>query len=125
MATYNEDTRISQIVRWEEDHEYSRDNITLASGENLSLGAVLGKVTATGQYKELDPSASDGTETAAGILLEDCDASSAATTTVALVRDAIIIDDNLVWGSGVTSSQKTTALSQLKGLGIVARSSAG
>ena len=34
----------------------------------LRKGLVLGKVTATGKYKEYDPSASDGTETARVIL---------------------------------------------------------
>ena len=34
----------------------------------LRKGLVLGKVTATGKYKEYDPSASDGTETARLIL---------------------------------------------------------
>ena len=39
----------------------------------LRKGLVLGKVTATGKYKEYDPSASDGTETAALILVDQVD----------------------------------------------------
>jgi len=39
----------------------------------LRKGLVLGKVTATGKYKEYDPSASDGTETARVILDDDVD----------------------------------------------------
>ena len=38
------------------------------SSTTLSKGLVLGKVTATGKYKEYDSAAVDGTETAAGIL---------------------------------------------------------
>ena len=37
----------------------------------LRKGLVLGKVTASGKYKEYDDNASDGTETAAGILDEE------------------------------------------------------
>lgn len=54
-----------------------KDGITIASGQNLSRGTCLGKVTATGKYKKWDSSASDGTQTLAGILGDDVDASSA------------------------------------------------
>ncbi|MBW1998616.1 MAG: head decoration protein [Deltaproteobacteria bacterium] len=53
----------------------SEVGIVLASGENLSRGAPLGRVTATGKYKEWDPNASDGTQNFRAILAEDCDAS--------------------------------------------------
>lgn len=49
--------------------------IILAAGENLSRGAPLGRITATGKYKEWDPNASDGSQTFAAILAEDCNAS--------------------------------------------------
>lgn len=39
----------------------------------LRKGLVLGKVTATGKYKEYDPSASDGTETARVIIDDEVD----------------------------------------------------
>ena len=39
----------------------------------LRKGLVLGKITATGKYKEYDPSASDGSETAALILVDQAD----------------------------------------------------
>ena len=38
--------------------------ITVLSGETLEAGAVLGKVTASGKYKALDPAAVDGSEVA-------------------------------------------------------------
>ena len=39
----------------------------------LRKGLILGKVTATGEFKEYDPSASDGTETARLILADNVD----------------------------------------------------
>ena len=39
----------------------------------LRKGLVLGKVTATGKYKQYDPNATDGTETAALILVDEVD----------------------------------------------------
>jgi len=40
---------------------------------------------------------------------------------VALVRDAVIDADNLVWPSGATDTQKSAALAQLEAKGIVSR----
>ncbi len=55
----------------------ARVPITIASGSgNLSAGTVLGKITATGKYGPYDDSATDGRQTAVGILGEDVDASS-------------------------------------------------
>lgn len=49
-------------------------SITVASGTDvLAGGTVLGKVTATGKYTAYDGGASDGTETATGILLNRID----------------------------------------------------
>ena len=121
MATYTEGTRLSDIVRWEPGKNYSRDDITVANGENLAMGTVLGKVTSDETYKQIDFSATDGTENAAGILLEDVDASGGARKSIALVREAIILQEDLIWPSGATNAQKSAALSQLKELGIITR----
>jgi len=50
---------------------------TLKSGNNLTRGAVLGKVTASGKYKAYDADATDGSQSIAGILVDDTDATSA------------------------------------------------
>ena len=47
---------------------------TLKVGENLSVGAVLGRVTASGLLVLADDTATDGSEVPFAILLEDCDA---------------------------------------------------
>jgi len=54
----------------------SEYGITLISGQNLTRGAPLGRITASGKYTEWDPNVSDGSETLAAILAEDVDASS-------------------------------------------------
>ncbi|MBC7327553.1 head decoration protein [bacterium] len=58
--------------------------ITIACGyineqqvwDKLSAGTVLGKITASGKYGPYDDSATDGRQTAVGILGEDVDATS-------------------------------------------------
>jgi len=58
------------------DH-YACINVVIAStardgtSTTLRKGLVMGKITASGKYAEYDDGASDGTETAVGILLED------------------------------------------------------
>lgn len=49
----------------------------LVSGQNLSRGALLGKITASDKFTLCDSTASDGSENPQGILAEDCDASAA------------------------------------------------
>ena len=50
--------------------------ITIASGQSLQKGAVLGKVTADGKYKLSASAANDGSEVPDVILAEDIDALS-------------------------------------------------
>ena len=50
------------------------EGVTIASGQNLVKGTCLGKQTANGKYYKWDTAASDGTETLAGILSVDTDA---------------------------------------------------
>lgn len=100
----------------------SREAVTLISGQNLLAGSVLGKITASGKYTQLNPGASDGSEAAAAILFGDSDASAADLAVAAIVRDSEVHKDELVWPSGISGGQKTTALGELLALGIVARS---
>lgn len=59
------------------------DRETILSGQNLSRGDLLGKITDTGasqgKLKLCASSASDGSQTPYAILVDDCDASSADT----------------------------------------------
>ncbi len=89
---------------------------TLASG-NLVSGTVVGKVTATGNFVILAPAATDGSESAAGILIGDLDASSAVEAGIFLAHGEAI-NANLTWPDDITEAQKTVAIAQLRALGI-------
>lgn len=99
----------------------SRETITVLSGETLQAGAVLGKVTASGKYKALDPAAVDGSEAAAGVLYDAVDASAADAEGVAIVRLAEVNAAELVWPDGIIVPEQTTALGELAALNIIAR----
>lgn len=51
------------------------EGATIASGQNLTRGAVLGKVTASGKYVLSASAAVDGSQTPVAVLLQDTDAS--------------------------------------------------
>lgn len=57
--------------------------ITLITGQNLTRGAVLGKITASGKYNLSLSAAVDGSQTPDAILAEDCDATAADKLTIA------------------------------------------
>lgn len=112
----------SDVVKDEGNNRFSRDTDTLASGSGKVIpGAVLGQVTASGKFKPLAPGASDGTQIAAAVILQYADATTADQTVVNLKRRAQVVLQALVWPAGITDAQKSTAIAQLKALGIVPR----
>ena len=64
---------LGDLFEYEAPNLYSRDQDTVAAAQNLSLGTVVGRETATAKLKTLDPRL-DGTETAVGVLGNDVDA---------------------------------------------------
>ena len=128
MAAHTEGNYIGDVLKREFEPLYNRETGTLISGQNLAVGAVLGKITDSGnitdrgKYTAVAPAASDGSEAACAVLLASTDASSADTKTIILARGpAVVAADFLVWPSGATSGQKTAATAQLTALGIVSR----
>lgn len=112
----------SDVVKDEGKNRFSRDTDVLASGSGKVIpGAVLGQVAASGKFKPLAPGASDGTQTAAAVILQYADATSADQSVVNLKRRAQVVLQALVWPAGITDTQKSAAIAQLKALGIVPR----
>lgn len=100
----------------------SRENVTIASGQDLAFGTVVGKITADGTYKAYDDDNNDGSEAAAGVLVgEAVDASSAAKAGVIIVKDAELNPDLLVWASTNDSTDITNGKADLLALGIKLR----
>ncbi len=90
-----------------------------AVGDTFTITVAAGD----GKARALDLDAVDGTQHPAGFMVAACDATSADAKGVAIVRDAIIVD-NLVWPAGITGGQKTAALAELEDLGILTRAQA-
>jgi hypothetical protein len=115
-------TRFSALVKHEYEPQlsYCRESITINdAAATLKVGAVLGKVTATGKYKLCLSAAVDGSQTPAAILIADGMGSStdivlAATTdtkAIVLVRGPVIVADAaLQLGTGTTAAAVKSTL---------------
>ena len=122
MTAITNDLTLGDLLKYEEENLYSRDQVTVVNGQNLKLGAVIGRVSATQKVKALDPSATDGSEVAAGVVLQSIDASAAEKTNGLIVsRQAIVADHALIWPSVITSEEKTAAIAQLEAIGVLVR----
>ena len=122
MATLTEDFHAGAFIVSEANGHRSRESVTIASGQNLKAGAVLGKITASGKYAAYDNAATDGTETAAAVLWDAVDASGGDKPGAIIARDAEVATAALVFAAGQDSTAQTAALADLKAVGIIARS---
>jgi hypothetical protein len=122
MAVKTQSYNLGHLLKYEESgHRFSRDKVTLITGQNLKLGTVLGVITASGKYTQLAVAAVDGSQTAAGVLEQDTDATSADVNTTAITRVAIFADYALIWPGGITTNQKNAAIAQLAALEMLVR----
>lgn len=88
--------------------------ITLASGQNLERGTVLGRITASGKYVKSLAAAADGSQVPSVVLAEDTDASAGDKATVAYFS-GVFNGAALILGTGHTL---TTVSDALRGVGI-------
>ena len=122
MPVITEGLNLGDLLKYEAPNLYSRDQVTVGAGQNLPLGAVVGLVTATGKVKQIDPSATDGSQYAAGVLMQAVDATLIDREDgLMLARHAIVADHALAWPAAITAAEKQAAIAQLKSLGILVR----
>ena len=122
MPVLHEPVHLSDLLKYEAPNLYSRDEVVVASGQSLALGAVVGRVTATHEIVALDPTANDGRENVAGVLIEAVvTAATERRRSVIVSRHAIVFGGSLVLPATLTSEQITAAHAQLTALGIVVR----
>jgi hypothetical protein len=126
MAAIHESLNLGDLLKYEEEClRFSRDQVTVATGQNLELGAVVGRVTATTKIKRFDPTANDGTEHPVGIALEPVDATLIDRDDgIVLARHGIVASHAVVWPVGISADQKAVALAALETRGILIRPAA-
>lgn len=70
-------------------HPHVTRDVTIASGEDLTAGAVLGVITADGTYKLRDKDSADGSQVAKAVLDQDIDASNGAATALVILHGEV------------------------------------
>ena len=125
MSTITEANNLGDLLKYEAPNRYSRDVATIAAGQNLPLGTVLGRKTDDGKHYPIDPAATDGTETAIGVLANEIDATNADRSDAILIaRHAIVAKTALVWPIALTGAQRIFYEQQLADRGVLVRESA-
>jgi hypothetical protein len=123
MPVLTEPPSMGDVLKYEVNPNYTREVITLLAGTAYPVGAVLGRITASGKYKLATSGGSDGAQTASAVLLYAVDATLADATGIVLARGpAIVSRASLAYDATVDDAAKiTTKIGQLAAAGIVAR----
>jgi hypothetical protein len=123
MPVLTEPPSMGDVLKYEVNPNYTREVVTLLAGTAYPLGAVLGRITASGKYKLATSGGSDGAQTASAVLLYAVDATLADATGIVLARGpAIVSRASLAYDATVDDAAKiTTKIGQLAAAGIVAR----
>ncbi|MEN8878031.1 MAG: head decoration protein [Hyphomonas sp.] len=121
MSVLTQPPTMGDVLKYELNPNYTRETITLLAGANYPVGAVLGRITASGKMKLSTAAGSDGAQNAAAVLLYATDASAADQKAVVIVRGpAIVSKATLVFDASVDDTAKTAAKhAQLTALGII------
>lgn len=129
-------TRFSGVIEREYDpaSSFCRDSVVYnGTATTLPVGAVLGKVTATGKYKLVEATANDGSQVAAAVVIADVLGLSRPQVTalntdlvmLAMTRGPVILKKaGLTFGASVTAGALTTAAyAQLTAAGMIPETS--
>lgn len=84
------------------DFPIRTQDITVLSGQNLTRGALLGKITASGKYVLSLAGAGDGSQTPVAILAEDVDASAGDKSGIAYISGDFN-ENAITYGTGHTA----------------------
>ena len=126
MSVLTQPPTMGDVLKYELNPNFTRETVTLLAGTNYPVGAVLGRITASGKYKLATSGGTDGAQNAAAVLLYATDASDADKEAVVIVRGpAIVSKAALVFDASVDDAAKTaTKHAQLAALGIIPREAA-
>jgi hypothetical protein len=129
MPTLIKGPSLGDLLKYELNGSYNRESITLKSGINYPLGAVLGEITASSKYR-FSPAAQvvgdEGAETATAVLIEAVDATAGDKVGLVVARGPVIVSkDALVFDASVDqAAEKIAKHVQLAATGIVSRTTA-
>lgn len=129
MPTLTKAPSLGDLLKYELNANYCREIVTLKSGTDYPLGAVLGEITDSGSYR-LSPAdevtGDEGAEVASAVLIEAVDATGGAQQGLVVARGPVVLSKAaLVYDGSVEEESEVTAkLDQLTAAGLIARDTA-
>lgn len=122
MTVLTEGNHRAEFLVSEANGTRSREIVTVLSATALEPGTVLA-LQDDSYYVPLDEDAtSSDISVAVAVLYDAVDAdSSDGLPAVAIVRDAEVNGAELIWPTGISAGDKTTAIAQLAAAGIIVR----
>jgi hypothetical protein len=108
MASLSEPTYQGDVIHSEVDRNLSRKNVTVVAVAALKRGTVLAIKTADSKFYPAVDGASDGTQNAVAVLLDDLPITAGAVVPV-LRRLAVVNPSFLVWDASYTTQAKKDA----------------
>ncbi|WP_425384670.1 head decoration protein [Wolbachia endosymbiont (group A) of Sturmia bella] len=123
MSCISEQNNLGDLLKYEASSLYSRDQITVAKGQNLKLGTVVA-LDKDSMVKIINPTATDGTQTAIGVITSDVNSKDGDTKAIIITRISLLADHAVVWPANITEEQKAAAIKQLEVRGIIVRKGA-
>jgi hypothetical protein len=123
MTVLHQPATMGDILKYEVNPNFTRETVTLLAGTAYPVGAVLGRITASGKYKLATSGGSDGAQTAAAVLLYAVEATDTDGIGIVLTRGPAIVARGLLsFDPTVDDAAKiATKHGQLASLGIIAR----
>ena len=122
MSVLTQPPTMGDVLKYELNPNFTRETVTLLAGTSYPVGAVLGRITASGKMKLSTATGTDGAQNAAAVLLYDVDATAADATGIVVLRGPAIVNRHeIVWPEGATEVQITAATTALAALGIILR----
>lgn len=110
---------LSDLLVREVEPEISRETITVLAGSGtdreLAMGTVVGKITASSKIVALTPGASDGSQTAWGVILDDVTAPVGTDATgLAFANGPVLLrTEAIIWPAGISDANKAAAIAAL------------
>lgn len=126
MPVLTQAPSMGDLLKYEDNANYTRETVTLLAGTNYAIGSVLGVVTASGKYTLSPDTGTTGEEVAKAVLLEAVDATASDATGLILARGPSIVSKaQLAYDASVGTAAKITAKeNQLVAAGIIPRDAA-
>ena len=117
---------LGDLLKFELNASYTRETVTLKAGTSYPLGSVLGRISASDEYR-LSPAAEvvgdEGAEVAVAVLLDAVDATDGVATGLIAARGPVILADGaLAFDASVDQpAERAAKIVQLATVGLVAR----